>query len=475
MNFVKPYHCFILLIAWLVLPAWAQNDSSIRAQLFSEVESALKLANEANARFYAPINFGKGFKLYQISSEKFNKKRSLESITTALNKSTLFFQTAASLANKAQSELVATIQAKNDAAAASAENFAPKQWLNANKQFAAAIKKFENGKKDSALKKADEATLTYRAAELSAIKNNYLAEARRLIGLAEKQKAYRYAPNTLANAKQLLNQAETELNENRYDTDKARSIARQAKIEAGHSIYLTTELKLLRSGDITPEQFALKMEQPLQKLAVALDTSLELDSGPNRPTEAMAQQIEQLRTDSVELATLKQEFFELEQESIALNKKLGIQSSRLQKQADIKRKITLLESIFTFKEALVYRQGGNILVRMVGLNFPSGKAEIQTQYFDLLRKLIEALSQLPNASLIVEGHTDSFGGDAINLQLSQSRAEAVVKYLQANMSGLSLKLIEAVGYGESKPLANNETAEGQRKNRRIDLLIKPNF
>ena len=165
----------------------------------------------------------------------------------------------------------------------------------------------------------------------------------------------------------------------------------------------------------------------------------------------------------------------MEAEMRRLNDNLGLQSTRLMRQAEIKRKITLLESMFSFKEARVYRQGGNLLLRMVGLNFQSGKAVIQSQQFALLTQLIKALEQFPGASITLEGHTDSFGSDAINLQLSQDRADAVKAYLNANVTEDFFKAIDAVGFGETRPVANNETAAGRKINRRIDLLIRPQF
>ena len=61
----------------------------------------------------------------------------------------------------------------------------------------------------------------------------------------------RYAPQTLAVAARLLKDAETELNQNRYDTDQARSLARRAKVEAGHAFYLMNESKPVREGELS--------------------------------------------------------------------------------------------------------------------------------------------------------------------------------------------------------------------------------
>ncbi len=78
----------------------------------------------------------------------------------------------------------------------------------------------------------------------------------------------------------------------------------------------------------------------------------------------------------------------------------------------------------------------------------------------------------PKSDVRVEGHTDSYGTDEANLKLSEERSEAVRLYLTANM-GSGAPKITSVGYGETRPIANNETADGRAKNRRIDIVIVP--
>nr|MDA3928630.1 OmpA family protein [Prolixibacteraceae bacterium] len=73
------------------------------------------------------------------------------------------------------------------------------------------------------------------------------------------------------------------------------------------------------------------------------------------------------------------------------------------------------------------------------------------------------------------GYTDAFGSDSLNLILSQKRSDAVTEYLKANMEELNEMNTNSVGLGENNPVANNETKEGRRKNRRIDIIIKPTF
>jgi outer membrane protein OmpA-like peptidoglycan-associated protein len=87
-----------------------------------------------------------------------------------------------------------------------------------------------------------------------------------------------------------------------------------------------------------------------------------------------------------------------------------------------------------------------------------------------LTKIQSALRIFPSAKVTVEGHTDSVGDPDLNHRLSLQRAEAVRSYIVANMPA-DADRISAVGYGESVPLASNETADGRAKNRRIDIRL----
>jgi outer membrane protein OmpA-like peptidoglycan-associated protein len=137
-----------------------------------------------------------------------------------------------------------------------------------------------------------------------------------------------------------------------------------------------------------------------------------------------------------------------------------------QRQRDLKK----VQEMFSPDEAVVVIQGDDIIVRLTGMHFAVGKSIIQPEDFSLLTKLQRAIRVYPNAAVKIEGHTDSTGNDASNEVLSLERAEAVLSYLQANMSdGLSDPV--AMGFGESAPIATNETPDGRALNRRIDVRL----
>ncbi|HCF61946.1 MAG TPA: hypothetical protein DFS52_28605, partial [Myxococcales bacterium] len=105
------------------------------------------------------------------------------------------------------------------------------------------------------------------------------------------------------------------------------------------------------------------------------------------------------------------------------------------------------------------------------INFQSGKAKILgKRSFQILDEVVQVLNDYPGIKKIrVEGHTDSVGSNKFNERLSQSRADSVVEYLLSQ--GVSADRIEAVGYGEERPIQSNATAKGRAANRRTEFNI----
>ncbi|MEZ4366588.1 MAG: OmpA family protein [Kofleriaceae bacterium] len=104
------------------------------------------------------------------------------------------------------------------------------------------------------------------------------------------------------------------------------------------------------------------------------------------------------------------------------------------------------------------------------VQFETGSAELLAVSFGLLDDVAAMLVDNPQIeSLQVEGHTDSVGSDAANKKLSQGRAESVRTYLVGK--GVAAGRLVAKGYGETRPIADNATAEGREQNRRVEFNI----
>jgi len=131
-----------------------------------------------------------------------------------------------------------------------------------------------------------------------------------------------------------------------------------------------------------------------------------------------------------------------------------------------------VQALFDKEEAETYKQGQQMVVRLRGMSFPVGQSLIMPDNYALLSKVQNAIRTFDNPDITIEGHTDSTGALEMNNHLSQQRAEAVREYLLANGITTADK-VAAVGYGPSRPLAPNTTAEGRAENRRIDVIITP--
>jgi OOP family OmpA-OmpF porin len=462
---------------------YAQDE--LRKTFFKDADAALAAADAVNAKLYAPKNYESGMKEYRTAEDYLERGRNIEYVRSNASDAVRYFKTATEAAELAQTALAQAIKSRQDGANAKAPQLAPELWSDAQQKFVRAIQLVERGDLKNAKRREVEATSLYREAELVAIKAEYLSETRRLLADADRARVGKYAPITLGKAKRLLANAERELNENRYDTDMPRSLAIQANYEAKHALYLSEIVRQVRDKDLTAEQLVLAWEQPMRALAGVADIVPDMQEGPDRLVAELIAFYEQEAND---LQALQQENAEdeirlsdMEEEMRALDERLGGATAeraaliqRLEAQARVKQQFEQVEKMFSSYEARVFRESDTVILRLVGLNFDSGDAQIKPDNFDLLAKVEKAIDVFPRSELTIEGHTDSHGGDDLNQKLSQERAESVQQYMINAMRIPTYRLI-ATGYGETRPVSSNETEAGRARNRRIDIVIKPNI
>ena len=104
-----------------------------------------------------------------------------------------------------------------------------------------------------------------------------------------------------------------------------------------------------------------------------------------------------------------------------------------------------------------------------GITFLFGSDEITQEGRKVLDDVVNVLSEHSEFNVVVEGHTDSVGDDELNLHLSQQRAQSVLNYL--SNSGIKNERLTATGFGETSPIAANDSAEGRAQNRRIEFTV----
>ena len=121
-----------------------------------------------------------------------------------------------------------------------------------------------------------------------------------------------------------------------------------------------------------------------------------------------------------------------------------------------------------FEEDLVVPEKGEKII-LEQIYFDTNKSELKQESFAELTKLVKLLNNNPEIKIKISGHTDSQGRDSDNLILSQNRSKSVTDYLIEN--GISKERIIFSGYGETLPIATNNTPEGRAKNRRVEFEV----
>jgi len=106
----------------------------------------------------------------------------------------------------------------------------------------------------------------------------------------------------------------------------------------------------------------------------------------------------------------------------------------------------------------------------LNLEFDTNSADLRSDHYPEIQQVVDFLRQYPTATAVIEGHTDSRGAAAYNQSLSERRAASVRDYL-VSQGGVAADRLTSRGYGETRPKASNDTAEGRQDNRRVSAVV----
>ncbi|MFO7831431.1 MAG: OmpA family protein [Desulfuromonadaceae bacterium] len=137
-----------------------------------------------------------------------------------------------------------------------------------------------------------------------------------------------------------------------------------------------------------------------------------------------------------------------------------------------KQEQAMRQNLASVEDASVRRDAQTLAVTFKSdLLFDVDSATVKPGGFDELRRVAEVLNAYPQTRLQIAGHTDSSGTEEYNQRLSERRAEAV-KTILINYQVVPQR-ISTIGYGESQPIAGNDTSSGRQMNRRVAITIEP--
>lgn len=470
---------FLIMAAATNLMSQEKND--LKEMLFAETDKLLAQVQAEQASVLSPSNYKEAKNKYDQASKEFREGKQIKEIQKKLSEVRTLLQKSLDVAKLGHITFETTLEAREDALKANAPEHAKEAYDKAENEFIDAAKKLERGDVRGAKKEVPQINDLFRRAELSAIKTSIMGNVRNLMKEAKDIEADKYTPITYANAQKLLNEAEAILNSNRRSEASAQEKAEAAEFEAKHAIALTRQIKWLKKNEKEWENFILDREVLVEQIARELGFDPTFEEGMKKPLRRILEiskilqneKKELLREEdekNAEIQRLQEELQNYREKEQGLQAELQEKQYRLAMKKRREETIRSIENLFSSEEAVVLQKGNDIILRLIGLTFPSGKSTIEPEFFSLLAKVQRAIRKFPNAPLSIEGHTDSVGDDRFNENLSYERAQAVKKYLMANM-GIDESRITALGYGESRPIASNETSQGRAQNRRIDIVI----
>ncbi|BBO83185.1 hypothetical protein DSCO28_37510 [Desulfosarcina ovata subsp. sediminis] len=350
-------------------------------------------------------------------------------------------------------------------------------YMAVERQYLKLTKSIENDNLSYAQRNALEVQGAFRKLEIMAIKKSALGNARKMMADADKAKLQKIAPSAYGVAEKALNEAEIYAGQNPYEAEMISQKNLHAEFMARRLMAISESSKTFQS--MTPESSAIYVENLFAQLGQALNTGDMRDKTVDAQLGALAAAAGTMERNNLSLEKEKTNF---QHEIAVLEQQLtGVQGvsqeqaaakSRLSAKSAFNEQFNTVQRYFDADEAEVYKQSGNLVIRLRGIKFPVGQATLTPENYTLLSKVQRAIQTFDQPKVTIEGHTDSSGSTQTNHELSLKRAGAVKTYLVANNT-LPENHIQAAGFGPDRPLAPNTTSEGRAINRRIDVLISP--
>ena len=308
-----------------------------------------------------------------------------------------------------------------------------------------------------------------------------LYQARNAVRIAKLEGAEKYAPDALANAQQALNQAE------KYQAEKQKNsvptVARQAvqAAEDARSIAVKREQQdKIAAQQLASQQAQQAAEQAAQQAQEARERAqaqAAQDSQQRALAEQQRAQAEQQRAQAEQQRAAADaaaaQAAEARAAALAAAQAADAQAQSAQAAAAkaVAEREELRERLLAqFNRVLPTTDTPRgLVVNMGDVLFSIAKADLKPPAQIALARLSGILANYPSLHLSIEGYTDSTGTAAFNQTLSEKRADSVQTYLTGQ--GLPLDSMTATGLGEADPVADNATAAGRQKNRRVEIVI----
>ena len=435
-----------------------------------ELAEALANLDEKGYLILAPENFDRAQRKLDEARRHQKDDRPKEAERSATS-GLQFVKEGKEYAKQSMIVLQEALALRDKAIEAGAPDYFRDQFRNADRDLKNAVREVEQGRIKNAKNRQPDLIKKYSKLEIEALKKGTVDLAKSKIEQAKQDRAGGEAPKTLKLAEAELVLAQSVLEADRTQTEKADAHANRAIRLAGKAQEITELSKTFKRSNFRNEDIILWYQDMLQNIFQSLDPDIHFDQSH----DTLASNLKRSIDASLENQAATNTLLEKKQEEIAaLQAKLDKQLSEA-KQAQLleqrrQQRFADVRAQFTEDEAEVSRKGDDVLISAHGFYFPVGGSQISTSNFALLNKIVSAIRQFPGSRIEIAGHTDATGNPEKNLTLSVERAQSVAQFL-SEVGMIDPDRISAQGFGDTKPVASNKTVEGRSQNRRIEVRI----
>jgi len=481
----------------------SRDEVMNRIETIKQLGQNLQKARGQEVDLYAPQNFKKADNLLEEAVKTARRGKSHKAINTA-EEGLQALRKAETDAEQAKKQMWEISDYRQKAIEAGAPDLYKDEFSEAEAFFRETTALLENGNIQKSKSNHPALIQSYTQLEKQALEKGIIELAKVAFKQAKDTEAEEYAPQYYNRAQKELNLALSILEADRTRIEKANHHARLASNIAKKASQIAELVKLYERRDYTHEDIVLWYWDQLEKINAPLEQPLDFEQPNHIVIQNFAQQIrtikanlktaqndiKKLSIETREMAAKQQEYVEamkkdhqaeidrlnaemdkvLKECKAEISEQKRIQAEQQRKERQAKQRFSYVQSLFDESEAQVFRRGNDILIAAQGFYFPTGVYEILSTNFGLLNKILNSINQFPDARIEVAGHTDSVGSSEFNMNLSKNRAKSVARFL-TNVGGIDPARITATGFGDSKPVASNNTKEGRIKNRRIEVTI----
>lgn len=473
------YLLFVTLamsVATLATPWAGAATTGNPGQIVNQLEADLAAAQANQVDVLSPAFYKEAQDELMKARRSLEKGAKISAISKSVSEGSASLKRAEEIAQVSRTILRETIAARDKALDVQADKLG-EPYRKVEEDFLNLTRAIERDNLSYAQQYAGKVSDGFRQLEIMAIKAGAIGNARQLMAEADKTRVQKSAPSAYSDAQKALNDADAFIAQNPYAADAIREKAEHAEFMARRMMAINESSNQFKG--MTPEAAALYVEGLLSRLSQSMNAGDLRNQGLDAQVGSLTGAVDSLERQAQALEADKQRYqariADLENEFGGLKGYSQEQEAARQKLAaerEFNEQFDTVQRFFGPREAEVYKQGNQLVIRLRGIQFPVGQAILTPDNYTLLSKVQQAILTFGEPTVIIEGHTDSTGSAQTNLELSQQRAEAVKAYLVANKT-LPASRIRAAGYGPDRPLAPNTTAEGRAINRRIDVLITP--